>query len=111
MKRIRIEPAWSFTDEAGNRLDPQLFGLLQAIHRHGKLTFSAAEVGISYRHAWNLLNKWAEFFGAALVNLVVCGCSIVNRVKIEVRDEPFFPRDFASRILMIWAKVQSPISI
>ena len=35
------------------------------------------------------------FFGAALVNLVVCGCSIVNRVKIEVRDEPFFPRDFA----------------
>ena len=35
------------------------------------------------------------FFGAALVNLVVCGCSLVNRVKIEVRDEPFFPRDFA----------------
>ena len=69
MKRIRIEPAWSFTDEAGNRLDPQLFGLLQAIHRHGKLTSSAAEVGISYRHAWNLLNKWAEFFGAALVEM------------------------------------------
>ena len=69
MKRIRIEPAWSFTDEAGNRLDPQLFGLLQGVHHSGKLTAAAAETGISYRHAWNLLNKWAEFFGAALVEM------------------------------------------
>ncbi|MGQ4877814.1 substrate-binding domain-containing protein [Billgrantia sp. LNSP4103-1] len=69
MKRIRIEPAWSFTDEAGNRLDPQLFGLLQGVHRNGKLTEAAAEAGISYRHAWNLLNKWAEFFGVALVEM------------------------------------------
>jgi len=35
------------------------------------------------------------FFSAALVNLAVCGLSIANRVKIEVRDEPVFPRDFA----------------
>ncbi len=35
------------------------------------------------------------FFGAALVNLIVCGFSVVNRMKIEIRDEPFFPRDFA----------------
>lgn len=35
------------------------------------------------------------FFGAALVNLVVCLLSIANRIKIEVRDEPVFPRDFA----------------
>lgn len=35
------------------------------------------------------------FFGAALVNLAVCVLSIANRIKIEVRDEPVFPRDFA----------------
>ena len=35
------------------------------------------------------------FYGAALANLIVCGLSIVNRIKIEVRDEPLFPRDFA----------------
>jgi len=35
------------------------------------------------------------FFGAALVNLAVCVLSIANRVKIEVRDEPVFPRDLA----------------
>ena len=33
------------------------------------------------------------FFGAALTNLIVCGLSIASRVKIEVRDEPVFPRD------------------
>lgn len=35
------------------------------------------------------------FFGAAVVNLAVCVLSIANRIKIEVRDEPVFPRDFA----------------
>ena len=35
------------------------------------------------------------FFGAALTNFAVCALSIANRVKLEVRDEPVFPRDFA----------------
>lgn len=35
------------------------------------------------------------FWGAALTNLIVCGFSIANRIKIEVRDEPVFPRDLA----------------
>ncbi|ATJ82130.1 substrate-binding domain-containing protein [Halomonas beimenensis] len=69
MKRIRITPAWYFSDEAGNQLDPKLFALLEAVHRYGKLTRAAETVGVSYRHAWNLLNKWGEFFGIALVEL------------------------------------------
>lgn len=35
------------------------------------------------------------FLGAALANLIVCGLSIASRIKIEVRDEPVFPRDLA----------------
>lgn len=35
------------------------------------------------------------FFGAAITNFLVCALSIANRIKIEVRDEPVFPRDFA----------------
>lgn len=35
------------------------------------------------------------FFSAALVNFCVCVLSIANRIKLEVRDEPVFPRDFA----------------
>lgn len=33
------------------------------------------------------------FFSAAVVNFGVCALSIANRIKIEVRDEPVFPRD------------------
>ncbi|OMH39488.1 substrate-binding domain-containing protein [Motiliproteus sp. MSK22-1] len=69
MKRIHVEPAWSFRDEAGHRLDPQLFLLLNGIHDKGKLTEAARQVGISYRHSWNLLNNWAAFFGCELVAL------------------------------------------
>ena len=35
------------------------------------------------------------FYAGALVNLAVGFLSIANRIKIEVRDEPVFPRDFA----------------
>lgn len=35
------------------------------------------------------------FFSATLVNFAVCALSIANRIKLEVRDEPVFPRDFA----------------
>nr|WP_298249388.1 substrate-binding domain-containing protein [uncultured Halomonas sp.] len=69
MKRIRITPAWRFSDEAGNQLDPKLFVLLEAVHRHGKLTRAAETAGISYRHAWNLLHRWGDFFGVDLVEL------------------------------------------
>jgi molybdate transport repressor ModE-like protein len=69
MKRISVEPAWIFKDESGSRLDPQLFLLISAIHEHGKLTQAAKQVGISYRHSWNILNHWAGFFGCELVHL------------------------------------------
>lgn len=69
IKRIHIDPAWSFHDDAGNHIDPQLFKLLQAIHEHGKLTLATKAIAISYRHGWNLLNKWASFFGTEVVHL------------------------------------------
>ncbi len=68
-KRLHIEPTWLFRDDSGNTLDPQLFRLLQAVHQHKKLTKAAAAAGVSYRHGWNLLNKWAAFFGTNLVEL------------------------------------------
>ncbi len=35
------------------------------------------------------------FYSGALVNFFVCALSLANRVKIEVRDGPVFPRDFS----------------
>lgn len=67
--RIRIVPTWSFRDDQGRTLDPQLFVLLRHIEQDKKLTSAARTAGISYRHAWNQLNKWADFFGTPLVEL------------------------------------------
>ena len=35
------------------------------------------------------------FYGAALAELFCAGLSVANRIKLQVRDEPVFPRDFA----------------
>ncbi len=68
-RKIQIQPAWQFVDESGQVLDPKLFVLLSGVHSDGKLTAAAQAAGISYRHAWNLLNKWAAFFSCPLVAL------------------------------------------
>ena len=69
MSKILVRPAWLVSNEAGEELDQQLFPVLQAIHDAGKLTVAAAKAGLSYRHAWNLIGRWSEFFGSPLVNL------------------------------------------
>jgi len=69
VSKIVVRPAWLVSNEAGDELDPQLFPVLQAIHDAGKLTVAAAKAGLSYRHAWNLIGRWSEFFGSPLVNL------------------------------------------
>jgi len=67
MSRITIRPAWTFVSDSGEKVDPQLFGLLAAIHDLGKLTLAAKQVKLSYRYAWALLGKWERFFGGPLV--------------------------------------------
>ena len=69
MSKILVRPAWLVSNEAGEELDQQLFPVLQAIHDAGKLTVAAARAGLSYRHAWNLIGRWSDFFGSPLVNL------------------------------------------
>lgn len=69
MKKIQVVPTWSFLDADSKQLNPQLFSLLRAIHNSGKLTAATEHIGISYRHGWNLLNTWADFFGVPLVQM------------------------------------------
>ena len=69
MPRISIEPALTFRDHSGNDIDPVLFRLLAAIREHGRLTAASREVGYSYRHCWNMVREWSNFFGAPLVDL------------------------------------------
>src|SRR5262245_35618833 len=64
---IDVRPVWRFRNAGEQELDLTLFALLEAIEQTGKLTASARSAGISHRHAWNLIDKWAGFFGAPLV--------------------------------------------
>ena len=69
MIRIDIRPVWRFRTETAEReFDFRLVSLLAGIEADGKLTQAAEAAGISYRHAWNLVAQWEEFFGAALVD-------------------------------------------
>jgi molybdate transport repressor ModE-like protein len=68
MIRIDIRPVWRFRTEGAEReFDFGLVTLLSGIESDGKLTQAAEAAGVSYRHAWNLVGQWEEFFGAALV--------------------------------------------
>lgn len=66
-KKLQISPAWLFKTETGELFDPVLFRLLKSVHESGKLTLAARQVGISYRHAWNLFKRGNDFFGLPLV--------------------------------------------
>jgi molybdate transport repressor ModE-like protein len=68
MINIDIRPVWRFRGNAGEReFDFLVLNLLEALEQTGKLTSAAAQAGVSYRHAWNLIEKWAGILGAPLV--------------------------------------------
>src|SRR5476649_1913518 len=67
MIRIEIEPVWRFTKDDGSQSMVVMMGLLQEIRASGKITRAADQAQMSYRHAWNLIEKWSAFFEAPLV--------------------------------------------
>ena len=67
MIRIEIEPQWRFRRDGEPQAMLVMLGFLNEIRASGKLTRAAEESGLSYRHAWSLIQKWAEFFEAPLV--------------------------------------------
>lgn len=69
MTKFTVRPQWIVESEDGARLPPVLFPLLEAVQATEKLTAAAHQVGISYRHAWNLIENCHRFFGVPLVAL------------------------------------------
>jgi len=67
MIRIDIRPVWRFRSGTEREFDFELITILAEIDATGKLTNAAEVAGVSYRHAWNLISEWEEFFGARLV--------------------------------------------
>jgi molybdate transport repressor ModE-like protein len=67
MIRIEIDPIWRFRrDEDGESMLVML-DFLNEIRATGKITRAAGHAQLSYRHCWNLIEKWAAFFGTPLV--------------------------------------------
>jgi molybdate transport repressor ModE-like protein len=67
MIRIEIQPAWQFRKEGSPTAIPVMLDLLNEIRITGKISDAAARADLSYRHAWNLIEKWSVFFGIPLV--------------------------------------------
>ncbi len=68
MIRIEIDAMWRFRRSGDAAPMPVMLDLLNDIRLTGKITDAANRAGLSYRHAWNLIEKWSAFFGAPLVD-------------------------------------------
>lgn len=67
MLHIEIEPVWRFRKEGSPQAAIVMLGILNQIRQTGKLTSAATHANLSYRHVWNLIEQWSDFFGAPLV--------------------------------------------
>lgn len=66
---IHVRPVWRFRNKEELEFDQTLLTLLEAVEQTGKLTQAARAARISHRHAWNLIEHWASFFGSPLVTV------------------------------------------
>src|SRR5258705_2998195 len=64
---IDIETVWRFRREGSPQTTVVMLGILNEIRKTGKLTSAANHAGLSYRHVWNLVEQWSDFFGVPLV--------------------------------------------
>lgn len=67
MIRIEITPQWRFRRDGDPQAMLVLLDFLNEIRATGKITLAASHARLSYRHAWNLIENWAGFFEAPLV--------------------------------------------
>src|SRR5580704_13504765 len=65
--RLGIEPKWCFRRDGDSASQLVMLELLNEIGVTGKIGRAADRVGLSYRHAWNLIEKWSAFFEVPLV--------------------------------------------
>jgi molybdate transport repressor ModE-like protein len=64
---IEIEPVWRFRRDNNAQSLLIILALLNEIRVTGKIGRAAERIGVSYRHAWNLIETWSAFFEAPLV--------------------------------------------
>ena len=63
--RIEIEPVWRFRREDDGQSMLVMLDFLNEIRATGKITRAAERAHMSYRHCWNLIEKWARILRCA----------------------------------------------
>src|SRR5215475_2028401 len=67
MLQIEIETVWRFHRDGNPQTVVVMLGVLNEIRKTGKITSAANDARLSYRHVWNLIEHWSQFFGVPLV--------------------------------------------
>jgi putative molybdopterin biosynthesis protein len=67
MVQVRFHYSWLPGQQTAKSKEMQLFGLLEGIRSDGSLRAAAKQSGLSYRYAWGLIGRWADYFGQPLV--------------------------------------------
>ena len=69
MKKISIKPVWTIQGGEGGTLSPRLIELLTAVHTQGSLLAACQNLGISYRHGWDLVRAGEAHFNTTLLHM------------------------------------------
>ncbi|OYV01350.1 MAG: LysR family transcriptional regulator [Burkholderiales bacterium PBB5] len=69
MKRISIKPVWTIQDSDGPALPTRLLDLLVQVQAQGSLLAACQQLGLSYRHAWDLVRQGEAVFGTTLLHM------------------------------------------
>ncbi|MBI2319189.1 MAG: helix-turn-helix transcriptional regulator [Betaproteobacteria bacterium] len=69
MSIIRFDISWLAPAGAAKGSDRALLELLAGIRVRGSIAGAAKAAGVSYRHAWGMLNRWEGILGAKVVSL------------------------------------------
>ena len=67
MLQVEIETVWRFRKENSPQTVAVMIDVLNEIRKTGKISSAASDVHLSYRHVWNLIEQWSDFFGVPLV--------------------------------------------
>jgi len=66
---VSIKPVWTIQAPGGATLPPRVLELLVQVHAHGSLMAASQHLGMSYRHAWDLVRQGEAHFSASLLHM------------------------------------------
>lgn len=69
MHQVSIKPQWTIGRPDGPALAERTVALLVSVAEHGSLLKACQAMGVSYRHAWQLIRQGEELLGAPLLHM------------------------------------------